>query len=171
MAFNFANATFGVDTTGQFSKTADALTKNPFSSTSAPKSGFSMDPFSAIATIGSAAAGLFGASSSARGTEAAAREAAEATEQAQKTRSRQELAKEFGGFGYDYITQRYNTGAGAFANRWNALKDAQQMATFQAQNPDQINLRAAERFGRVHDYAAQLAASMPGYQPPIGLFG
>ena len=51
------------------------------------------------------------------------------------------------------------------------MQDVAQMATFQAQNPDQINLRAAERAGRAQDYAAQLAAKLPGYQPPIGLFG
>lgn len=165
-----SNPSFGVDTAGTFSSAGSSLASNPFASSSAGSSSMAF-PFAAVASLGSAALGLFGAQKSANATEAAAAQAAEATEKAAKFRSRTELAKDIGGFGFDYFTQRYNTGAGAAANRWNQMQDVAQMATFQAQNPDQINLRAAERAGRAQDYAARLAAEMPGYQPPIGLFG
>lgn len=164
------NPSFGVDTAGSFSSTGSALASNPFASSSAGSSSMAF-PFAAVASLGSAALGLFGAQKSADATEAAAEQAAQSTKQAAKFRSRTELAKDIGGFGFDYFTQRYNTGAGAAANRFNQLQDLAQSATFEAQNPDKINLRSVERFDRAHDYAARLAATMPGYQPPIGLFG
>ena len=113
----FTNPVFGIDTAGAFSSTGSALGSSPFggggsltsfgvgtgpTNVSYGASGAKgMDPFSAIAGIGSAVAGIFGAQSSARATEAAAAQAADATEKAAKFRSRTELAKDIGGFGFD----------------------------------------------------------------------
>ena len=121
-------------------------------------------PIGAVAGIASSAiGGLFGKS--------AAKEQAEAAKAASRERTTESLAKDFAGFGLDYLTQRYNTGAGAFANRMNALKEAQQTAAFEAYNPAVQNLRSNERFGRTQDYAARLSAAMPGYISPLNLFG
>lgn len=128
-------------------------------------------PFAAVASLGSAALGLFGAQKSADATEAASERALQATTQAAKTGARARLSEKFFDFGAQLAGTRYGSIPGAAADRWNKMQEMAQMATFQAQNPDQINLRAAERAGRAQDYAARLAAEMPGYQPPIGLFG
>ena len=98
-------------------------------------------------------------------------QAADAARQAAKQKTKEDIAGQFAGFGLDYLTQRYNTGVGAAANRMNTLKDATESAAFEAYNPAAQNLRSNERFGRAQDYAARLSASMPGYVSPLNLFG
>jgi len=130
-----------------------------------------MDPVSiglGVASIGSA---IFGASAqkqaaeeSARATEEAAKRAAASTKAAAEAGGATQIAGKLGGFGIDYLTQRYNTGAGGFANRWNALQDAGQDAMFQANNPDMISLRSVQRF------RDRLEGAMPGYMPPSNIF-
>jgi hypothetical protein len=130
-----------------------------------------MDPVSiglGVASIGSA---IFGASAqkqaaadSARATEEAAKRAEAATKAAAEAGGATQIAGKVGGFGIDYLTQRYNTGAGGFANRWNALQDAGQDAMFQANNPDMISLRSVQR------YRDRLEGAMPGYMPPSNIF-
>jgi hypothetical protein len=161
---------FGIDTAGQFSGTADSLSKNPFTTSAASSSSMAF-PLIPLAAAGISAAGsIFGASKAASATEQAAEKAAEATKQAAKEATRRELAKEWAGFGFDYLTQRYNTGAGGAANRLNAFKQAQQEAEFQAYNPAMAINRGISRFDRVQDYASQLSAAMPGYVSPLNLF-
>ena len=130
-----------------------------------------MDPFSIGLGVASIGASIFGASSqqkaaeeSARATEEAAKIAAASTKKAAEAGGATQIAGKLGGFGIDYLTQRYNTGAGGFANRWNALQDAGQDAMFQANNPDMISLRSVQR------YRDRLEGAMPGYMPPSNLF-
>jgi hypothetical protein len=130
-----------------------------------------MDPFSIGLGVASIGASIFGASSqqkaaeeSARATEEAAKIAAASTKKAAEAGGATQIAGKLGGFGIDYLTQRYNTGAGGFANRWNALQDAGQDAMFQANNPDMISLRSVQR------YRDRLEGAMPGYTPPSNLF-
>lgn len=166
----FSSPSFGSDTTGAFGGTADALTSNPF--TASPTASTGMGPLAiglGLAGIGSS---IFGASAqqkaasqAARATEAAAKTAAAATEKAAETGAKAQIAGQLGGFGIDYLTQRYNSGAGGFANRWNSLMDAEQDASFQANNPDLITLRSVQK------YSDRLSNAMPGYMPPTNLFG
>jgi hypothetical protein len=133
--------------------------------------GAGMDPFSIGLGVASIGASIFGASAqqkaaeqSAKATEEAARIAAASTQKAAEAGGATQIAGKLGGFGIDYLTQRYNTGAGGFANRWNALQDAGQDAMFQANNPDMISLRSVQR------YRDRLEGAMPGYMPPSNLF-
>jgi len=134
-----------------------------FGSSKAPSFGGGMDPAS-ILSIGSSLVsgigGIFGAKS-----------AEDAAIEGMKEKARGDLASNFAGFGLDYLTQRYNTGTGAAANRMNTLKEAADTAAFQAYNPAAQNLRSSDRFGKVQDYAARLSAAMPGYVSPLNLFG
>lgn len=162
------NPSFGVDTTGAFSGTANALTSSPFGTGAKPTG---MDPFSIGLGVASIGASIFGASAqqkaaeqSAKATEEAARLAAATSKKAAEAGGAVQIAGKLGGFGIDYLTQRYNTGAGGFANRWNALQDAGQDAMFQANNPDMISLRSVQR------YRDRLEGAMPGYMPPSNLF-
>ena len=122
-----------------------------------------MDPTLAIG-LGSSIIGSIGSA-------IAGDQAADAARQAAKQKTKEDIAGQFAGFGLDYLTQRYNTGVGAAANRMNTLKDATESAAFEAYNPAAQNLRSNERFGRAQDYAARLSASMPGYVSPLNLFG
>jgi hypothetical protein len=131
-----------------------------------------MDPISIGLGVAGLGASIFGASAqqkaadkAAKATEEAARIAAASTEKAAETGAKAQIAGQLGGFGIDYLTQRYNSGAGGFANRWNALMDAQQDASFQANNPDLITLRSVQK------YSDRLSNAMPGYMPPTNLFG
>ena len=123
-----------------------------------------MDPVTLALGLGSSVAGsigsLFGGNQAAKAAKEGSREA-----------TKEGIARELSGFGLDYLTQRYNTGVGAAANRMNTLKDATDTAAFQAYNPALQNLRSNERFDRVQDYAARLSAAMPGYVSPVNLFG
>ena len=123
-----------------------------------------MDPATLALGLGSSVIGGIG--SAIAGDQAAA-----AAERAAKQKAKEDIAGQFAGFGLDYLTQRYNTGVGAAANRMNTLKDATESAAFEAYNPAAQNLRSNERFGRAQDYAARLSASMPGYVSPLNLFG
>jgi len=122
-----------------------------------------MDPATLALGLGSS---IFGSIGSA----IAGDSAADAARQAAKQATKEGIAREFAGFGFDYLTQRYNTGAGAAANRMNALKEAADTASFQAFNPAMQNLRSSDRFGKVQDYAARLSAAMPGYVSPLNIF-
>jgi len=125
--------------------------------------GTSMEPITAALGLGSSLIGSVGSA-------LAGNAAADAAEQAAKQRTKEELSKQFAGFGLDYLTQRYNTGAGAAANRMNTLKETTDTAAFQAFNPAMQNLRSNERFGNVQEYAARLSAAMPGYVSPLNIF-
>jgi hypothetical protein len=138
---------------------------NPSTATStASTAAQGMDPLTLALGLGSSVVGsvgsLFGANKTAK-----------AAQQGSKEATKEGIARELSGFGLDYLTQRYNTGVGAAANRMNTLKDATDTAAFQAYNPALQNLRSNERFGRVQDYAARLSAAMPGYVSPLNLFG
>jgi hypothetical protein len=137
-----------------------------------PTASTGMDPISIGLGVAGLGASIFGASAqqkaadkAAKATEEAARIAAASTEKAAETGAKAQIAGQLGGFGIDYLTQRYNSGAGGFANRWNALMDAQQDASFQANNPDLITLRSVQK------YSDRLSNAMPGYMPPTNLFG
>jgi hypothetical protein len=130
-----------------------------------------MDPFSIGLGVASIGASIFGASKQqqaaekqAEATEAAARTAAAATEKAAKIGAQSQLAGQLGGFGLDYLTSRYEGGAGGALNRLNAARDAVQQANIQANNPSFNTLRSVER------YEDRLRNAMPGYQPPSALF-
>ena len=138
---------------------------NPSTATStASTAAQGMDPATIALSLGTSAVGsiasLFGAD-----------KAAKAAQQGAKETTKEGIARELSGFGLDYLTQRYNTGVGAAANRMNTLKEATDTAAFQAYNPALQNLRSNERFDRVQDYAARLSAAMPGYVSPVNLFG
>lgn len=165
-----SSPSFGSDTTGAFGSTADALTSNPF--TASPTASTGMGPLAigfGLAGIGSS---IFGASAqqsaasrAARATEEAAKTAAAATEKAAETGAKAQIAGQLGGFGLDYLNTRYNMGVGSFQKNWANLREAQQDASFQANNPDMISLRSVQR------YSDRLANAMPGYMPPSNLFG
>lgn len=130
-----------------------------------------MDPVSIGLGVASIGASIFGASTQANAAKQAAQETADATrfaaqqsKKAAEAAGATQIAGKLGGFGIDYLTQRYNTGAGGFVNRWNALQDAEQNATFQANNPDMISLRSVQHF------RDRLENAMPGYMPPANLF-
>ena len=130
-----------------------------------------MDPFSIGLGVASIGASIFGANKQqqaaerqAKATEEAAKIAAASTEKAAKTGLQAQLAGQLGGFGLDYLTARYEGGAGGALNRVNAARDAAQQANIQANNPSFNTLRSVER------YEDRLRNAMPGYQPPSALF-
>lgn len=163
---------FGVDTAGAFTGTANALTASPFGATSStrpPSTG--MDPFSIGLGVASIGASIFGgisqrdaAREQAKATEEAARIAAASTKEAAKLGAQAQLAGQIGGYGFDYLTSRYEGGAGAAMNRLNGARDMMQTANIQALNPSLNLLRSRER------YEERLRGAMPGYQPPSALF-
>lgn len=162
-----SNPSFGIDTLGG---TANALTSTPFTSGSAAKP-TGMDPLSAGITLLSTGASIFGGlqqKSAAEEQADAAREAADiarkASEKAAKTAATAQLAGKIGGFGLDFLTSRYEGGAGAAMNRINTARDIAQRANIEANNPSLIALRSAERFEE------RLRNAMPGYMPPTNLF-
>lgn len=142
--------------------------------TGSPTSSFKptgMDPFSiglGVASIGTSIAGLFGQESAAgkqaKATEEAARIAAASTEKAAKIGAEAQIAGKLGGFGLDYLTSRYEGGAGGALNRINAARDFAQRANLEANNPSAIALRSVQR------YDERLRGAMPGYMPPSNLF-
>jgi hypothetical protein len=142
--------------------------------TGSPTSSFKptgMDPFSiglGVASIGTSIAGLFGQKSAAEkqaeATEEAARIAAASTEKAAKIGAEAQIAGKLGGFGLDYLTSRYEGGAGGALNRINAARDFAQRANLEANNPSAIALRSVQR------YDERLRGAMPGYMPPSNLF-
>jgi len=130
-----------------------------------------MDPLTAglgIANIGTSIAGLFGQKSAAEkqadAVEEAARIAGKSTKQAAKIGARAQIAGQLGGFGLDYLTSRYEGGAGGALNRINAARDYVQQANIEANNPSVVALRSVER------YENRLRNAMPGYTPPNALF-
>ncbi|RPJ30624.1 MAG: hypothetical protein EHM17_14435 [Verrucomicrobiaceae bacterium] len=166
----FSDPVFGGDTAGAFNSTATSLTKTPFGAGSSFKP-TGMDPFSIGLGVASIGASIFGANKQqqaaekqAKATEEAAKIAAASTEKAAKTGLQAQLAGQLGGFGLDYLTSRYEGGAGGALNRVNAARDAVQQANIQANNPSFNTLRSVER------YEDRLRNAMPGYQPPSALF-
>lgn len=130
-----------------------------------------MDPFSIGLGVASIGASIFGANAQqnaarrqAAATEAAAREAAAATKESARIGAEAQLAGQLGGFGLDYLTARYEGGAGGALNRVNAARDVAQQANIQAFNPAFNTMRSVER------YEDRLRNAMPGYQPPSALF-
>jgi hypothetical protein len=166
----FSNPVFGVDTAGAFNSTATSLTNTPFGSGSSFKP-TGMDPFSIGLGVASIGASIFGGNAQqnaarrqAAATEAAAREAAAATKESARIGAEAQLAGQLGGFGLDYLTARYEGGAGGALNRVNAARDVAQQANIQAFNPAFNTMRSVER------YEDRLRNAMPGYQPPSALF-
>ena len=153
---------FGIDPSSP-SFYSNMPTNTVFGSSTGAPTPKGMDPTLAIGLGSSIIGGI--------GTAIAGDQAADAARQAAKQKTKEDIAGQFAGFGLDYLTQRYNTGVGAAANRMNTLKDATESAAFEAYNPAAQNLRSNERFGRAQDYAARLSASMPGYVSPLNLFG
>lgn len=130
-----------------------------------------MDPFSIGLGIASIGSSIFGASQQqkaaeqqAKATEEAARIAAASTEEAAKTAAAAQLAGKFGGYGLDFQTALWESGAGAARQRRSDFERAAQEARFQARNPDVATLRSLERF------EGRLRGAMPGFMPPTNLF-
>lgn len=130
-----------------------------------------MDPFSIGLGVASIGASIFGASQQqkaaeeqARATEEAARIAAATSKKAAQIGATAQIAGKLGGFGLDYLTSRYEGGAGGALNRLNAARDVVQRANIEANNPAFNTLRSVER------YENRLAGAMPGFVPPSALF-
>jgi hypothetical protein len=130
-----------------------------------------MDPFSIGLSLLSTGASIFGGfqqKSAAEEQADAAREAADiaakASEKAAKTAATAQLAGKIGGFGLDFLTSRYEGGAGASLNRINTARDIAQRANIEANNPSMIALRSAQR------YEDRLKDAMPGFMPATNLF-
>lgn len=130
-----------------------------------------MDPFSIALGVGSIGASIFGANAQqnaakeqARATEEAAKIAAASTEKAAKTGAVASLRGKQAGFGYDYLTSRYEGGAGGALARLNEARDLVQRANIEANNPAFNTLRSVER------YEDRLRGAMPGFVPPSALF-
>lgn len=130
-----------------------------------------MDPFSIGLGVLGIGSSIFGASQQqkaaeeqANATEEAARIAAASTEKAAKTAAAAQLAGKFGGYGLDFQTALWETGAGAARQRRSDFERAAQEARFQARNPDVATLRSLDRF------ESRLRGAMPGYMPPTNLF-
>jgi methyl coenzyme M reductase alpha subunit len=153
---------FGIDPSSP-SFYSNMPTNTVFGSSTGATTPKGMDPTLAIGLGSSIIGGI--------GSAIAGDQAADAARQAAKQKTKEDIAGQFAGFGLDYLTQRYNTGVGAAANRMNTFKDAAETVAFEAYNPAAQNLRSNERFGRAQDYAARLSASMPGYVSPLNLFG
>ena len=163
---------FGVDTAGAFNSAANSLTSTPFTSgaASTPKP-TGMDPVSIGLSLLSTGASIFGGfqqKSAAEEQADAAREAAlraeRASEKAAKTAATAQLAGKIGAFGLDFLTSRYEGGAGAAMNRINTARDIAQRANLEANNPSLIALRSAER------YEDRLRNAMPGFMPQTNVF-
>ena len=92
-----------------------------------------MDPFSiGAAVLAPVIGGIFGQSAAqkqADATEEAARIAAASTQKAAKIGLVSSLRGKQAGFGYDYLTARYEGGAGGGLNRLNAARDLAQKPT------------------------------------------
>lgn len=130
-----------------------------------------MDPFSIGLGVASIGASIFGASQQqkaaeeqAKATEEAARIAAASSKKAAEIGATAQIAGKLGGFGLDYLTSRYEGGAGGALNRLNAARDVVQRANIEANNPAFNTLRSVER------YENRLAGAMPGFVPPSALF-
>lgn len=127
-----------------------------------------MDPFSiGAAVLAPVIGGIFGQSAAekqAAATEEAARMAAQSTKEAARIGAQAQIAGQLGGFGLDYLTSRYEGGAGGALNRINAARDYVQRANIEANNPSVVALRSVER------YENRLRNAMPGYMPPSALF-
>ena len=127
-----------------------------------------MDPFSiGAAVLAPVIGGIFGQSAAekqAKATEEAARMAAQSTKEAARIGAQAQIAGQLGGFGLDYLTSRYEGGAGGALNRINAARDFAQRANIEANNPSLIAMRSVER------YEDRLRNAMPGYTPPSSLF-
>ena len=127
-----------------------------------------MDPFSVgAAVLAPVIGGIFGQSAAqkqADATEEAARMAAQSTKEAARVGAKAQIAGQLGGFGLDYLTSRYEGGAGGALNRINSARDYVQRANIEANNPSVVALRSVER------YENRLRNAMPGYMPPSTLF-
>jgi hypothetical protein len=130
-----------------------------------------MDPVTIGLSVASIGAGIFGASKQeqaareqAQAVEDAAKTAAAATEKAAQTGAVASLRGKQAGFGYDYLTSRYEGGAGGALARVNAARDLVQKANIEANNPAFNTLRSVER------YEDRLRNAMPGFMPPSALF-
>ena len=127
-----------------------------------------MDPFSiGAAVLAPVIGGIFGQSAAqkqADATEEAARMAAQSTKEAARVGAKAQIAGQLGGFGLDYLTSRYEGGAGGALNRINSARDYVQRANIEANNPSVVALRSVER------YENRLRNAMPGYMPPSTLF-
>ena len=130
-----------------------------------------MDPVTIGLSVASIGAGIFGASKQeqaareqAQAVEDAAKTAAAATEKAAQTGAVASLRGKQAGFGYDYLTSRYEGGAGGALARVNAARDLVQKANIEANNPAFNTLRSVER------YEDRLRGAMPGFVPPSALF-
>jgi hypothetical protein len=141
------------------------FTGSPISSSATPTG---MDPFSIGASIG---ASIFGASAQekaakeqAQATEEAAQIAAASTKQAAEIGAVASLRGKQAGFGYDYLTSRYQGTTGSALARLNEARDLVQKANIQANNPAFNTLRSVER------YEDRLRNAMPGFTPPSALF-
>lgn len=123
-----------------------------------------MDPFSiGAAVLAPVIGGIFGQSAAdkqAKATEEAAEKAYQSTKEAAKIGAQAQIAGQLGGFGLDYLTSRYEGGAGGALNRINAARDFAQRANLEANNPSAIALRSVQR------YDERLRGAMPGYMPP-----
>ncbi len=127
-----------------------------------------MDPFSiGAAVLAPVIGGIFGQSAAqkqAEATEEAARMAAQSTKEAARIGAKAQIAGQLGGFGLDYLTSRYEGGAGGALNRINAARDYVQRANIEANNPSVVALRSVQR------YEDRLRGAMPGFTPPSALF-
>jgi len=127
-----------------------------------------VDPFSVgAAVLAPVIGGIFGQSAAqkqADATEEAARMAAQSTKEAARVGAKAQIAGQLGGFGLDYLTSRYEGGAGGALNRINSARDYVQRANIEANNPSVVALRSVER------YENRLRNAMPGYMPPSTLF-
>lgn len=144
------------------------FTGSPISSSAKPTG---MDPFSIGLGIASIGASIFGASAQekaakeqAQATEEAARIAAASTKQAAEIGAVASLRGKQAGFGYDYLTSRYQGTTGSALARLNEARDLVQKANIQANNPAFNTLRSVER------YEDRLRNAMPGFTPPSALF-
>jgi hypothetical protein len=135
---------------------------------SQPTGASGVDPFSVgAAVLAPVIGGIFGQSAAQKQADAtakAAAEAREATEKAAKIGAQAQIAGQIGGFGLDYLTSRYEGGAGGALNRINSARDYVQRANIEANNPSVVALRSVER------YENRLRNAMPGYMPPSTLF-
>lgn len=130
-----------------------------------------MDPVSIGLGVASIGASIFGASKQeqaareqAQAVEDAAKTAAASTKQAAEIGAVAQLRGKQAGFGYDYLTSRYEGGAGGALARLNEARDLVQKANIQANNPALNTLRSVERF------EDRLRGAMPGFMPPSALF-
>jgi len=148
--------------------TASSATSTTTTTSAKPTS---MDPFSIGLGVANIGASIFGASAQqraaeeqAQAVEEASKRAAAATKQAAEIGAVAQLRGKQAGFGYDYLTSRYEGGAGGALARLNEARDLVQKANIQANNPAFNTLRSVER------YEDRLRGAMPGFMPPYALF-